>query len=83
MAWLPLFGIFNEHTDVDACDCTRGAVQTLQESALEVDWEKIPLPYQGLKPASVLHLDFQSNALPTDLSPLCLPVVQVRFEMTL
>ena len=28
MVWLPVFGIFNVRTDVDACDCTRGAVQT-------------------------------------------------------
>ena len=24
MVWLPAFGLFNVHTDVDACDCTRG-----------------------------------------------------------
>ena len=22
--WLPVLGIFNVHTDVNACDCTRG-----------------------------------------------------------
>ena len=26
MVWLPVCGIFNVHTDVDTCDCTRGAV---------------------------------------------------------
>ena len=24
VVWLPVFGIFNVRTDVDACDCTRG-----------------------------------------------------------
>ena len=24
MVWLPVFGIFNVHADVDACDCTQG-----------------------------------------------------------
>ena len=24
MVWLPVLGIFNVHTDVDACDCTLG-----------------------------------------------------------
>ena len=28
MVWLPLFGNFNVRTDVDACDCTQGAVRT-------------------------------------------------------
>ena len=28
MVWLPVFGIFNVHTDVDACDYTQGAVRT-------------------------------------------------------
>ena len=26
MVWLPVFGIFNVHTDVDACDCAQGKV---------------------------------------------------------
>jgi len=28
-----------------------------------------PLPHQGLEPMSVLHLAFQSDVLPTELSP--------------
>ena len=24
VVWLPVFGIFNVHTDADACDCTQG-----------------------------------------------------------
>ena len=59
LLWLPVFGIFNVCTDVNACDCTwrlyghRKRVCT--ESWL---WEKNPLPYQGLEPVSVLHLGF-------------------------
>ena len=37
------YGIFNMHTDVNACDCTRGCTDTLRESALKVDsGRKIP-----------------------------------------
>ena len=32
-------------------------------------WEKNPLPHRGLEPASVLHLAFQSDNLPTEISP--------------
>ena len=31
------YGIFNVHTDVNACDCTRGCTDTVRESALKVD----------------------------------------------
>ena len=40
---------------------------TVRKSALEVDWEKHPLPQGGLEPASVLRLAFQWDALPTEL----------------
>ena len=43
---------------------------TLRESALKVDWEKSPLPHQGLEPTSVLRQALQSDALPTELFPL-------------
>ena len=37
------YGIFNAHTDVNACDCTRGCADTVSESALKVDsGRKIP-----------------------------------------
>ena len=37
------YGIFNVHTDVNACDGTFGCTNTVRESALKVDWErKIP-----------------------------------------
>ena len=38
------YGIFNVRTDVNACNCTRGCMATVRESALKVDWEKNPLP---------------------------------------
>ena len=50
VVWLPALGFFNVLTDVDACDCAQGAVQTPE------------------KPASVLRLAFQSDAVPTQLS---------------
>ena len=31
------YGVFNERTDVDACDCARECTDTLRESALKVD----------------------------------------------
>ena len=41
--WLPMFGIFNVHTDVTACGCTWGCTDTVKESALKVDsGRKIP-----------------------------------------
>ena len=65
--WLPVLGMFNVRTDVDACHCTRGllATDTVTESALKMDWDKNRLPHRGIKPASVLRLASQSNALPT------------------
>ena len=44
-----------------------GCTDTVRESALEVDWEKNPLPHRGLEPASVLRLAFQSDAVPAEL----------------
>ena len=66
MAWLPVFGIFNVHADVDACDCTQGLYRH-RESALEADRQKNPLPQRVLEPASVLCLAFKSDALLTEL----------------
>ena len=37
------YGIFNVRTYVNACDCTRGCVDTVRESAVKVDsGRKIP-----------------------------------------
>ena len=58
----------NVHTEVEACDCT------LAETPLwSLHWKltlgrKIPCCTRGSNPATVLHLDFQSNAVPTELS---------------
>ena len=41
-------------------------MDTVRESALKVDWEKIPLPLWGIKPAVAVY---RSNALPTELHP--------------
>ena len=64
MVWLPVFGIFLVHTDVDACICTLG-LHGHRKTVCNGSWlwEKNPLPHWGLEPASVLHLAFQSDAL--------------------
>ena len=47
-----------------------GCTDTVKESALKSWlWEKNPLLHQGLEPVSVLCLAFQSDDLPTELSP--------------
>ena len=46
-----------------------GCTDTVRESALEADWEKNPLLHWGLKPASVSHLSFQLDTLPSELCP--------------
>ena len=46
-------------------DCTN----TVRESALEADSPRKLLSNRGLEPAAVLRLAFQSDALPTELSP--------------
>ena len=68
MVWLPVFGIFNVCTDVDACNCTQGLCGHSKRVCIwNWLWEKNPSPHQGLEPLSVLHLAFQSDALPTKL----------------
>ena len=42
---------------------------TVSESALEADWQKNPSLHRELEPGSTLRLDFQSDALPTELTP--------------
>ena len=56
--------IFNGHTDVNACDCAWGCMDTETESALKVDWEKNPLPHTGIKHVLAAC---RSDALPTEL----------------
>ena len=38
---------------------------TMKESALKADWKEKPMVNKGIKPASVLSLAFQSDALPS------------------
>ena len=45
----------------------RGCMNTVQESALKVDWEKNPLSHQEVEPWSAACW---LNALPTELFPL-------------
>ena len=51
-AWLPVFGIFNAHTDDDGYNCTQGLYRYFCDSALIVDSEKNCLPQWGVEPAS-------------------------------
>ena len=64
MFGIKLLHFLNIHTDVDACDCTRGLYghrkRVCTGSWL---WEKYPLPHWGLEPALVLELAFQPDAL--------------------
>ena len=46
-----------------------GCTDNVRESALKFDSGKNCLPHPGLEPASVPRLPFQSDALPTELSP--------------
>ena len=70
MVWLSVFKIFNMCTDVDACVCTRGLFRHCKRVCTgRWLWEKNPLPHWELKPTSVLCLAFQSDTLPTELSP--------------
>ena len=41
IVWLTMLGIYNAHTDVDSCDCTRGCTDTVRESALKVESEGV------------------------------------------
>ena len=63
-------GIFNVHTDVNACDCTRGCTDTIRESALKVDSRKKkrkkPLPHRRIDSTSTTC---RCDALPTELHP--------------
>ena len=65
---MPVFGIFNVGTDVDARDCTQGLYGHRQRVCTGSGlWEENPLLQWGLKAMSTLHLAFQSDALPAEL----------------
>ena len=53
------YRIFIAYTDVNACDCTQGCVDTKRESESWL-WEENPLPHWGIEPASVA---WRSDAL--------------------
>ena len=79
MLWLPAFGIFNVRTDADACNCTQGLYGHRKRVCTgSRHWEKNLLPHLVLKASSVLHLAFQSNALPAQLSP---PLLMLTTQM--
>ena len=47
------YGIFNVHTDVNACDCTRRCTDTVRESAPKLDsGDKDPVLHRRIEPAS-------------------------------
>ena len=74
MAWLPVFGIFNVLTDVDACNYTHGLYSYRKRVCAENRlWKKNPLLYLGHKPVSVLRLAFQLDTLATELFPPQIP----------
>ena len=69
MVGLPVLEIFNVRTDVDACSCTQGLYNHHKIVCIGSSfWEQNPLLHWGLKAMSVLHLAFQSDVLPTELS---------------
>ena len=69
MVWLPVFGIFNVHTDVDACDCTRELYGHRKRVCTgSYLWEKNPLPHRGLEPASVSCWLFSRTFYPLSYS---------------
>ena len=73
MVWLPVFGIFNVRTDVDACDCTRRLYGHRKRVCAE-SWlwslKENTLPHRGSNPRQYFALAFQLDALPTELSTL-------------
>ena len=69
MVWLPVipvFGIFNMRTDVDACDCTKRLYRHHKRACTgRWVWAKNPqIPWRtgDLKPVLVVHQAFQLDA---------------------
>ena len=61
------YGMFNVHTNVNACDCTRGCTDTRKRVCTESwHWEKNPLPHRGIEPASAAC---RSDVPATELHP--------------
>ena len=60
--------IFHMHTDVNACDCTRGCTDTVRESALKADsGRKIPCRTweSNLHPQNASPMFYQLSYIPT------------------
>ena len=70
MVWLPIFGIVNMHTEADTCDSTKGMYGNCKSLHWKLTLGEKLLAAPGLEPASVLRLDFQSEAPPPELSPI-------------
>ena len=69
MVWLPVFGIFNACTDVNARSCTCGLMDIVNESACKADsGRKIACCTRDLYQHQYCTLAFQSDTLPTELS---------------
>ena len=66
--WLPALGIFDKHTDVNACDCIWRLCRHPRRVCIE-SWlcGENPLPHWGIEPASVVCW---SDAVPTELQSL-------------
>ena len=64
--WLPMPGILICTQMLVHVIAHESCTDTVRESALEVDWEKNPLPHPGIEPASGAC---QSDALSTELHP--------------
>ena len=71
MVWLPVSGIFNVHTDVDAGNSCGGCMNTI-ESALKVTL--------GKKSCISIIGAFQSDTLPTALSQPFVHEIYIRNE---
>ena len=59
MLCMPVLGMFNMHTCVDAWDCAEGLYGHCKRLCIgSWLWEKIPFDHRELEPTSVLHLAF-------------------------
>ena len=73
MVWLPVFGIFNMRTAIDACDCKRGLYGHRKRVCTD-SGRKIP--------CRTMRLSFKSDALPTQLSRPTFRSSELRVETT-
>ena len=70
MVWLPVFGSFNEHTDINPCNYSQGLHGHRERVCTEIWlWEKNPLPHRDSNQHQYCTSAFQSDDLPTELFP--------------